>query len=41
MTHMERVLEGLYSPDRHEVAERERWFLDHVINIYEDPKHRT
>jgi len=39
-THMERVLAGLYSPDRHEVAKREKWFLDHVINIYEDPKHR-
>ena len=39
-THMERVLAGLYSPDRHAVAKREKWFLDHVINIYEDPKNR-
>ena len=40
MTHMERVLEGLYSPDRHAVVERERWFLDHILNVYGDPKHR-
>ncbi|NBW20657.1 MAG: hypothetical protein EBR82_73100 [Caulobacteraceae bacterium] len=39
-THMERILEGLYSPDRHAVAEREKWFLDHILAIYEDPKHR-
>jgi hypothetical protein len=39
-THMERVLAGLYSPDRHAVVERERWFLDHILAIYEDPKHR-
>lgn len=39
-TYMERVLEGLYSTDRHEVVKREKWFLDHVINFYGDPKHR-
>jgi hypothetical protein len=39
-THMERVLAGLYSPDRHAVVERERWFIDHVLDIYEDPKNR-
>ena len=38
--YMERVLAGLYSPDRHAVAERERWFLDHILDVYEDPKHR-
>ena len=39
-THMERVLAGLYSPDRHAVAEREKWFLDHILNVYGDHKHR-
>ena len=39
-TYMERVLAGLYSPDRHAVVERERWFLDHILNVYGDHKHR-
>ena len=40
MTHMERILEGLYSPDRHAVVEREQWFLDHILDVYERPEHR-